>query len=57
MKEIFWGDDEVCVEYHPKKEDYINLHPHCLHIWKEVGKKFATPPSIFVGFKTGNEHE
>ncbi|MCQ2801019.1 MAG: hypothetical protein MJ216_03635 [Bacilli bacterium] len=57
MKEIFWGDDEVCVEYHPKKEDYINLHPHCLHIWKEVGKEFATPPSIFVGFKTGNEHE
>lgn len=57
MKEIFWGDDEVCVEYHPKKEDYVNFHPHCLHIWKEVGKEFPTPPSIFVGFKTGNEHE
>lgn len=57
MKEIFWGNDEVCVEYHPKREDYVNFHPHCLHIWKEIGKEFPTPPSIFVGFKTGNEHE
>ncbi len=57
IKNIFWGEDEVCVEYHPKKEDYVNLHPHCLHIWKEVGKEFPTPPSILVGFKTGNEHE
>ena len=57
IKNVFWGEDEVCVEYHPKKEDYVNLHPHCLHIWKEVGKDFPTPPSILVGFKTGNEHE
>ena len=57
IKNVFWGEDEVCVEYHPKKEDYVNLHPHCLHIWKEVGKEFPTPPSILVGFKTGNEHE
>lgn len=57
IKNVFWGEDEACVEYHPKKEDYVNLHPHCLHIWKEVGKEFPTPPSILVGFKTGNEHE
>jgi hypothetical protein len=57
IKNVFWGEDEVCVEYHPKKEDYVNLHPHSLHIWKEVGKEFPTPPSILVGFKTGNEHE
>ena len=42
IKNVFWGEDEVCVEYHPKKEDYVNLHPHCLHIWKEVGKEFPT---------------
>lgn len=49
VKEIFWGDDEVCVEFHPKKEDYINMHEHCLHIWKPIGVEIPTPPPIMVG--------
>ena len=57
LKEIFWNDDEVCVEYHPKREDYVNFHQHCLHIWKKIDYEFPTPPSIFVGIKTGREHE
>lgn len=51
LKEIFWRDDECCVEYHPKKEDYVNNHETCLHIWKQIGKEYETPPSILVGFK------
>ena len=57
MKEIFWNDKEVCVEYHPAKKDYINAHEHCLHIWRPINKKLPTPPSILVGIKTGREHE
>ncbi len=34
MKEIFFDDEEECVEYHPRKSEYINAHPHCLHIWR-----------------------
>ena len=34
MKDIFFDDEEECVEYHPKKSEYINVHPHCLHIWR-----------------------
>lgn len=51
LKEIFWRDDECCVEYHPKKEDYVNNHETCLHIWKQIGKEYEMPPSILVGFK------
>lgn len=51
MKEIFWKDDEVCMQLHPRKEDYVNNHPHCLHIWKPINKKIPTPPSIMVGLK------
>lgn len=51
IKDIFWRPDECCVEYHPKEEDYVNMHEHTLHIWKEVGKEFNTPPTIMVGFK------
>ena len=34
MKEIFFEDEEECIEYHPKKSEYITAHPHCLHIWR-----------------------
>lgn len=57
MKEIFWGDDEVCMELHPKKEDYVNMHPYCLHIWKPIGIEIPTPPSILVGIRKGKELE
>lgn len=57
MKEIFWGDDEVCMELHPKKEEYVNMHPYCLHIWKPIGVEIPTPPSILVGIRKGKEFE
>lgn len=54
-KSIFWRDDECCVEYHPRKEDYVNMHEHCLHIWKPLLEKLPTPPSIMVGFRGMDE--
>ena len=47
-KAQFWGEDECCVEYHPKKSEYVNFHDHCLHIWKQVDKEFPTPPIRLV---------
>lgn len=55
MKDIFWDKDECCVQYHPKEEDYVNNHPHCLHIWKPVDIELPTPPSILVGFRNDEE--
>jgi hypothetical protein len=51
MKEIFWKDDEVCMQLHPKKEDYVNNMKYCLHIWRPINEKIPTPPSIMVGFR------
>lgn len=51
MKEIFWRDDEVCMQLHPKKEEYINNHNYCLHIWRPIDKEIPTPPSVMVGLK------
>ena len=51
VKDVFWSGDECCVEYHPKEEDYVNMHEHCLHIWKPIGVELPVPPSIMVGFK------
>lgn len=51
MKELLWNDDEVCMQLHPAKKDYINIHNYCLHIWKPIDKEIPTPPSIMVGLK------
>ena len=57
MKDIFWNKDEVCVEYHPKEEDYVNMHKHCLHIWRPTEVELPVPPHILVGFKDNEEKE
>ena len=51
MKELFWKDDEVCMELHPAKKDYVNNHPYCLHIWRPINQEIPLPPTIMVGFK------
>lgn len=48
LKEIFWNDEEMCVEYHPKKSEYVNNHEHCLHIWRPIEEKMPTPPKWMV---------
>lgn len=57
IKELFFKDDEWCVEYHPAKKDYINHMPYCLHIWRPIDKELPTPPSIMVGFKKKYDEE
>lgn len=51
IKDIFWDSDDCVVQYHPRKADYINEHPYCLHLWRPIGKKIITPPTWMVGFK------
>jgi len=51
IKDLFWSEDDVVIQYHPAKKDYINCHPYCLHLWKPINKEMPTPPSILVGPK------
>jgi len=48
VKEFFWNDEEVAVQFHPRRSQYVNFHPGTLHIWRLVGMDFMTPPVIFV---------
>jgi hypothetical protein len=53
VKDLFWNDDEVVVQYHPAKADYVNFHPNCLHLWRPTsGVLLPVPPSHLVGPKT-----
>ena len=51
IKDLFFCDDEVVVQYHPRKREYIENHRFCLHLWRWQGGEFPTPPPELVGFK------
>ena len=44
VKQLCWQDDEWALEYHPAREDNINVHENTLHIWKPQSKSFPKPP-------------
>lgn len=53
LKDMFFHDDEVVVQYHPAKSEYVNNMPNCLHLWRPLDEKMPTPPSIMVGVRKG----
>lgn len=57
LKEMFFRDDEVVVQYHPAKSEYVNNMPNCLHLWRPLDERMPTPPSIMVGVKSGESKE
>lgn len=48
VKELFFEDDEVAMQLHPAKKDYINIHPNCLHLWRPQNQDIPLPPKIMV---------
>lgn len=51
IKDLFWDDEETVMELHVPKSDHINIHKHCLHLWKPVLHKIPVPPPELVGPK------
>jgi hypothetical protein len=51
VKQLFWDPEDVVVQYHPAKEDYVNMHKYCLHLWRQTDQPMQVPESILVGLK------
>jgi hypothetical protein len=51
VKDLFWEPEECVVQFHPPRSEYVNNHPHCLHLWKPTKQSLPLPPSILVGYK------
>jgi hypothetical protein len=49
VKKLFWSDDETVVQFHPRENVKVNVHPYCLHLWKMADTEFVLPPSDLVG--------
>lgn len=49
VKDLFWGEDETVIQFHPKDAEHVNNHPYCLHLWKRTGEEHELPPALMVG--------
>ena len=49
IKNLFFDDDETVIQFHPSKKDYVNYHPHTLHLWKRQGQEYELPPWWMIG--------
>ena len=44
VKGVCWDDDDVVMQLHPRRADYVNRHPHVLHLWRPTRVPIPTPP-------------
>lgn len=51
VKNLFWAETELVVQFHPPKQDYVNCHPYCLHMWRNTREVISLPPTHLIGPK------
>lgn len=57
VKELFWEPEDVVMQLHPPRSQYVNNFEGCLHLWRPInGLSIPLPPSILVGIK-GPTHD
>lgn len=49
VKDLCWDGEDVVIQFHPRKSEYVNQHPHTLHLWKPTEREIPTPQPIQVG--------
>lgn len=57
IKDLFFEPHETVVQFHPSIEEYVNLHPYCLHIWRDQSQIHTLPPFWMVGPKARDNQE
>ena len=48
IKSLFWDSQDCVIQYHPPESDYVNLHKHCLHLWRPIDIDIPAPPNYMV---------
>lgn len=48
VKELFWEDSELVLQFHVPRKSHINIMKYCLHLWRRVGHEVELPTEIFV---------
>ncbi len=48
IKDLFFAPEEVVMQLHPAKSEYVNNHDYCLHLWRPLKAEIPLPPTIAV---------
>lgn len=49
IKDLFWDGEDVVMQLHPRKSQYVNVHPHTLHLWRPRHMVIPEPDALMVG--------
>jgi len=49
VKRLCWDGEDVVMQLHPRESQYVNCHPHVLHLWRPTHRTIPEPPSMLVG--------
>jgi hypothetical protein len=55
LKGLYWDDADRVVQYHPPRAEYVNTHPHVLHLWRPTTVELPAPPPILVGIPSAGK--
>lgn len=48
VKDWFFDAEDAVIQYHPRKSQYRNYHPFCLHLWRPQKVTLPEPPAELV---------
>jgi hypothetical protein len=51
VKDLFWDKTDTILQFHPAESDYVNMHPHCLHLWRYQAHELPKPHPLMIGYK------
>jgi len=49
VKDLFWDPEDMVMQLHPRRSQYVNDHPHTLHLWRPIGRAIPEPIAMLVG--------
>jgi hypothetical protein len=48
IKRLCWDATDVVMQLHPAESEYVNRHPHVLHLWRPIDTPIPVPPVALV---------
>lgn len=49
VKRMCWNDDETVLQFHVPRNQHVNYHGGCLHLWRPTITTIPLPPAKTVG--------
>jgi hypothetical protein len=48
-RELVFDETDLVLQFSVPRQDHINVHPYCLHLWRPIGVTIPLPPPATVG--------